>query len=717
MLALYRADRQADALQAYQEARRTARRGARHRAGRAAPRAGGGCTRRRTPSLALPMRRAASRTPRAGRRGPSRSRRRRSPARRRALPRGVVTFLLTDIEALVALWEADPDAMAAALELHDELDRAHRRAPRRTAPEDEGRGRLDAHRVPARLRRGRVRGESCASRWPTAAWPGGLDLRVRIALHTGEAHERDGDYFGPALNRAARLRALAGGGVTLLSQATTEIVHDRLPAGTELVDLGTPRAARLSRPERVFELREAGRGRRDRPAGPRRGDPQDGDGAVRLHQSTPAPRAEELDAEARRRVSSHCARRHARTVLERHGASGPGLSGRRAHGGVRRPAAARGRRASRRARRGSSCAQALPALAGELAPPSSVELAARAWASPPARSSPTEPAPGCPPAGRDRERREAPRGAGGPRRDRRWTGHTEARARIGHDRPRAARGAATSRRPSSSLGSGPPERAPTASTRRSWDAAGSSDALSGAFEAAASTAQLPPRDRARRGGRGEVAPRGRVHARPRRRGDRALAGAASPTARASPTGRSPSWSATWPGGAAATPRRRCGARSRPSWPTIRKAEPDRRGWPRRDRTRRNRAEHGTREDLLGGAQALRGARAAAAARRRARRPPVGGGDLPRPRGARGGPGARRADRAALRGAARAARGPPGLGRRKAERRLDPAGAAGARGEHASSSTTWSRPCPRTPPSASPRPARATRCSPRSCSRC
>ena len=41
-----------------------------------------------------------------------------------------------------------------------------------------------------------------------ASWPAGLELRVRIAVHTGEAHERDGDYFGPALNRAARLRAL-----------------------------------------------------------------------------------------------------------------------------------------------------------------------------------------------------------------------------------------------------------------------------------------------------------------------------------------------------------------------------------------------------------------------------------------------------------------------------------------------------------------------------
>ena len=88
-----------------------------------------------------------------------------------------------------------------------------------------------------------------------APWPGGLDLRVRVALHTGEAHERDGDYFGPALNRAARLRSVARGGATVMSQATAEIVHERLPPETGLVELGRQQLRGLSRPENVFELR------------------------------------------------------------------------------------------------------------------------------------------------------------------------------------------------------------------------------------------------------------------------------------------------------------------------------------------------------------------------------------------------------------------------------------------------------------------------------
>ena len=77
-----------------------------------------------------------------------------------------------------------------------------------------------------------------------------------MAVHTGEAHERDGDYFGPALNRAARLRSLARGGSTVMSQATAEIVRERLPAGVELVELGPTGAARPVAPgERVRAAR------------------------------------------------------------------------------------------------------------------------------------------------------------------------------------------------------------------------------------------------------------------------------------------------------------------------------------------------------------------------------------------------------------------------------------------------------------------------------
>ena len=77
---------------------------------------------------------------------------------------------------------------------------------------------------------------------------------VRMALHTGSAEERDGDYFGPPLNRVARLLSAGHGGQTLLSLSAQELVRDHLPVDAELRDLGEHRLKDLARPERVFEL-------------------------------------------------------------------------------------------------------------------------------------------------------------------------------------------------------------------------------------------------------------------------------------------------------------------------------------------------------------------------------------------------------------------------------------------------------------------------------
>ena len=74
-----------------------------------------------------------------------------------------------------------------------------------------------------------------------------------MALNTGKAEERDGDYFGQALNRVARLLAAAHGGQTLIS-ATTKAALEMLPERTELRDLGERRLKDLLRPERIFQV-------------------------------------------------------------------------------------------------------------------------------------------------------------------------------------------------------------------------------------------------------------------------------------------------------------------------------------------------------------------------------------------------------------------------------------------------------------------------------
>ena len=86
-------------------------------------------------------------------------------------------------------------------------------------------------------------------------WPTERAVRVRIALHSGEARLRDEDnYCGPAIIRCARLRSIAHGGQTLLSDAVRELVVDGLAEDVSLRNLGPQRLKDLGRPERVWQL-------------------------------------------------------------------------------------------------------------------------------------------------------------------------------------------------------------------------------------------------------------------------------------------------------------------------------------------------------------------------------------------------------------------------------------------------------------------------------
>lgn len=164
---------------------------------------------------------------------------------------GLVTFLLTDIEASSRLWEQDPAAMREAVRGHEELLTA----------EIEGNG--------GRVIKSRGEGDSVFAVFPMASdaasaavavqralatTPGALPLRVRVALHTGEAHWRDGDYYGAAVNRCARIRSMGHGGQVLLSTVTHEIIRDSLADDLVARDLGRHRLEGLSRPERIWQL-------------------------------------------------------------------------------------------------------------------------------------------------------------------------------------------------------------------------------------------------------------------------------------------------------------------------------------------------------------------------------------------------------------------------------------------------------------------------------
>ncbi len=165
-----------------------------------------------------------------------------------------VTFLLTDIEGSTAAWEADADAMALALARHDELVEqvVTSRGGRLIKTRGEGDATFSVFERPSAGAAAALELQDAISHEP---WTLREPMRIRVALHTGEVELRDGDYFGRAVNRAARLRSLAEGGQILCSGATAELVIDSLSDDVMLMDLGMHKLRNLPRPERVFELR------------------------------------------------------------------------------------------------------------------------------------------------------------------------------------------------------------------------------------------------------------------------------------------------------------------------------------------------------------------------------------------------------------------------------------------------------------------------------
>src|SRR4029077_16681065 len=87
-----------------------------------------------------------------------------------------------------------------------------------------------------------------------AKWPQACAIRSRIGIHTGEAESRGGDYFGPAVNRTARIMSAGHGSQVLLSDSTAALVGGQLPDGVTLRDLGEHRLKDLGRPQRIFQV-------------------------------------------------------------------------------------------------------------------------------------------------------------------------------------------------------------------------------------------------------------------------------------------------------------------------------------------------------------------------------------------------------------------------------------------------------------------------------
>src|SRR6478609_4329215 len=174
-----------------------------------------------------------------------------------ALPAGVVTLCVSDIEDSDAMWNSQPANMAEALVRHDELIA----------------GCVEAHG--GRFLKSMGEGDSTMSVFNSAPdalaaaveptrllsaehWPDDLDVAVRFGINTGEAERRGTDYFGPTVNLAARLREQADGSQIFLSAVTSELVGRHLPDGWQLVDLGLHRLGGGGASERIHAVKTAG---------------------------------------------------------------------------------------------------------------------------------------------------------------------------------------------------------------------------------------------------------------------------------------------------------------------------------------------------------------------------------------------------------------------------------------------------------------------------
>jgi predicted ATPase/class 3 adenylate cyclase len=167
------------------------------------------------------------------------------------MPADAVTLLFTDIEGSTRLWEQAPERMRPALARHNAVARTAVENNRGRVVKMTGDGvyaifedAIDAVGATIHLQ------QALADR----ASADEVDLRVRCGLHTGIPYRADGDFFGTAVNRAARIMSAAHGGQILLSQAVAAKVGERLPAGVALHDLGYVRLRDLASPERIYQL-------------------------------------------------------------------------------------------------------------------------------------------------------------------------------------------------------------------------------------------------------------------------------------------------------------------------------------------------------------------------------------------------------------------------------------------------------------------------------
>jgi class 3 adenylate cyclase len=172
-----------------------------------------------------------------------------------SLPRGTVTFLFTDIEGSTELLRALGTGYGDVRTEHGRLIEDACEANAGHVIDTQG----DAYFVAFdRAADAVATAVELQRKLAEVEWPEGLQLRVRMGLHTAEPFLDGTGYFGLGVHRAARICAAAHGGQILVSNATAGIVEDLESGEFELRDLGEFRLKDIARPQRLFELNVQG---------------------------------------------------------------------------------------------------------------------------------------------------------------------------------------------------------------------------------------------------------------------------------------------------------------------------------------------------------------------------------------------------------------------------------------------------------------------------
>src|SRR5512140_405524 len=169
------------------------------------------------------------------------------------LPTGTVTFLFTDIEGSTQLWEKYPEGMKGALASHDAILRSAIESEHGQVLKSTGDGVYAVFGTALEAVKAAISAQHSLQAHPTE-----LEIKARMGIHTGEAELREHDYFGGALNRAARIMSIGHGEQILLSGTTASLVREQLPQDTQVTDLGEHLLKGLSIPEQIWQLTAPG---------------------------------------------------------------------------------------------------------------------------------------------------------------------------------------------------------------------------------------------------------------------------------------------------------------------------------------------------------------------------------------------------------------------------------------------------------------------------